>query len=230
MTKGIDVSVHQGDINWKKVKSDSVEFAILRAGYGREITQKDAQFEKNYAGCNANAIPVGAYWYSYALSVSEAKREAATCLKSIENKTFEYPIYFDIKNKTQLALSEDLLQKITVAFCEELEAAGYWVGIYSYKSFLESNFTPEILNRYAVWVALTGATQNNFKYPHGIWQYSHTGKIDGINTNVDLNYGYVDYPTSMRAAGLNGFGQNYNEPVITHTVVKNDSLWAIANK
>lgn len=230
MTKGIDVSVHQGDIDWKKVKSDSVEFAILRAGYGREFSQKDAQFEKNYAGCKANAIPVGAYWYSYALSVDEAKKEASACLKSIENKVFEYPIYFDIENKTQLALSEDLLQKITIAFCNELEAAGYWVGIYSYKSFLESNFTPEILKRYAVWVAHTGVTQTNFKYPHGIWQYSHTGKINGINTNVDLNYGYIDYPKSMKTAGLNGFSKNDKVQIITHTVVKNDSLWAIADK
>ena len=101
---------------------------------------------------------------------------AVVCLKSIENKTFEYPIYFDIENKTQLALSENLLQKITLAFCDELESAGYWVGIYSYKVFLEVNFTPEILNRYAVWVAHTSIAQTNFKYPYGVWQYSHIGK------------------------------------------------------
>ena len=122
---------------------------------------------------------------------------AVVCLKSIENKTFEYPIYFDIENKTQLALSENLLQKITLAFCDELESAGYWVGIYSYKAFLEVNFTPEILNRYAVWVAHTAIAQTNFKYPYGVWQYSHIGKINGINTSVDLNYSYTDYPKLM---------------------------------
>lgn len=165
------------------------------------------------------------------MSVDEAKKEAVACLKkSIEGKVFEYPIYFDIENKTQLALSEDLLQKITIAFCNEIEAAGYWVGIYSYKSFLEATFTPEILKRYAVWVAHTGVTQTNFQYPHGIWQHSHTGKINGINTNVDLNYGYIDYPKSMKAAGLNGFSKNDEVQIVTHTVVKNDSLWAIADK
>ena len=230
MTKGIDVSVHQGDIDWKKAKSDAVEFAILRAGYGWALSQKDAQFEKNYAGCKANGIPVGAYWYSYALSVDEAKKEAEVCMKSVENKVFEYPIYFDIENKTQLALAEEQLQKITVAFCDELEAAGYWVGIYSYKSFLEANFTPEILNRYAVWVAHTGVTQTNFRYPHGTWQYSHTGKIAGINGNVDLNYGYIDYPRLVKAAGRNGFSKNDKEQSVTHTVVKNDSLWNIASR
>lgn len=230
MTKGIDVSVHQGDIDWKKVKSDSIDFAILRAGYGSESSQKDAQFEKNYADCKANDISVGAYWYSSSLSVDEAKKEAEACLKSIDNKVFEYPIYFDIENKIQLSLSEDMLQKITTAFCKELEAAGYWVGIYSYKSFLEANFTPEILKRYALWVAHTGVTQTNFKYQYGIWQYSHTGKIDGISTNVDLNYGYIDYPKLIKSAGLNGFSKNDNEQLITHRVVKNDSLWAIAEK
>lgn len=125
--------------------------------------------------------------------------------KMFSNGTFEYPIFFDIEHKTQLALSEDLVQKIAIAFCEELEKAGYWVGIYSYKYFLESNFTPEILNRYAVWVAHTGVSQTNFKYPYGIWQHSHTGKVNGIKSNVDLNYAYVDYPYFMKKAGLNGF-------------------------
>ena len=100
MTKGIDVSVHQEDIDWKKVKFNSVDFAILSAGYGREFSQKYAKFEKNYEGCKVNAIPVEAYWYSYALSIDEAKREAEVCIKSIDNKVFEYPIYFDIENKT----------------------------------------------------------------------------------------------------------------------------------
>jgi len=89
---------------------------------------------------------------------------------------------YHIEHKTQLALSEALLQKIAVAFCNEPESAGYWVGLYSYKSFLESNFTPDLLKRYAVWVAHTGVAKTNFKHPYGIWQYSHTGKINGINT------------------------------------------------
>lgn len=84
------------------------------------------------------------------------------------------------------------------------------------------------MNRYAVWVAHTGIEQTDFKYPHGIWQYSHTGKVNGIGTNVDLNYGYTDYPAAMRSAGLNGFAKRGNS--ITHTVVKNESLWAIAEK
>ena len=73
-------------------------------------------------------------------------------------------------------------------------------------------------------------TQTNYKYPYGIWQYSHIGKIDGIDTNVDLNYAYIDYPQNMKAAGLNGFHKNDKNESITHTVEKNDSLWNIANQ
>lgn len=117
MTKGIDVSTHQGDIDWKKVKADDVEFAILRAGYGRQLSQEDAWFERNYEGCKESKIPTGIYWYSYATTPEQAKKEADTCIKVIENKTFEYPIYFDIEDKTQLALSEEILQEITLTFC-----------------------------------------------------------------------------------------------------------------
>lgn len=111
MIKGIDVSRHQGEIDWKKVKDDDIEFAILRAWYGREASQKDSQFDLNYAGCKANNIHTGDYWYSYAMSPEEAVKEAEACISILDGKKFEYPIYFDIEDKTQLALSGKLLQK-----------------------------------------------------------------------------------------------------------------------
>ena len=95
MNKGIDVSTHQRAIDWKQVKADAVEFAILRAGYGRDLSQKDTSFERNYTGCTENDIHMGGYWYSYALTADEAKREADACLKTIAGKRFDYPIYFD---------------------------------------------------------------------------------------------------------------------------------------
>lgn len=86
MLKGIDVSEHQGKIDWSAVKSSGVDFAIIRAGYGREISQKDKQFENNYAGCKASGIPVGAYWYSYATSAEAAKLEAQVCLEVLKSR------------------------------------------------------------------------------------------------------------------------------------------------
>jgi len=230
MFKGIDVSEHQSKIDWKKVKSSGIDFAILRAGFGREVNQKDVRFEENYTACKTNNIPVGAYWYSYAVTPEQAQKEAETCLQVLKNKKFEYPIYFDIENKQQLALSAVAIQKIALAFCDILEAAGYWVGIYSYKYFLETNFTEEILKRYTVWVAHIGVDQTDFEYPHQIWQYSHTGKLDGINTDVDLNFAYEDYPVLMKLAGLNGYSKNDELTYSTHTVAKNETLWGIAEK
>ena len=89
---GIDVSEHQGNINWSHVKTDGVKFALIRAGYGKELSQKDSQFENNYVGCKSNGVPCGVYWFSYAESVAEAKQEAQVCLQIIKGKTFEYEI------------------------------------------------------------------------------------------------------------------------------------------
>lgn len=202
MTEGIDVSRHQGNINWGHVNAD---FAIIRAGYGREVSQKDEQFENNYTGCKSNKIPVGCYWYSYALDVEDAKREAKACLEVIKGKTFEYPIYFDVEESSQAKLPKTQMSAIVKAFCDELEKAGYWVGIYSYASFLKEHLSIDILNRYAVWVAHTGVNAPNYDKPYGMWQYSHTSRVSGINGDVDKNKCYVDYPAKIKAAGLNGF-------------------------
>jgi len=230
LVKGIDVSVHQGRIDWAKVKQSPAKFAILRAGYGKEYSQKDQRFEENYAGCKANGIPVGAYWYSYARSVDDARREAEVCLETIKNKSFEYPIYYDIEDKSQITLGKAALEAIAEAFCYRLKTAGYLVGLYSYTSFLEENFSPGFLSRYELWIARTNVESPDFPYPYGMWQYSHTGRINGIETNVDLNYCYVDYPRIIKEAGLNGFGVTPGAGFTVYTVAKNDTLWLIAER
>ena len=203
MTKnGIDVSKHQGVIDWTKVKTD---FAVLRAGYGREISQKDEQFEANYAGCKANGIPCGAYWYSYAMSADEARLEAKACLEILGGKSFEYPIYFDIEESKQLALGKTKCSEIAEAFLKAVESAGYWVGIYSSKSHLENYISEDIRSRYAVWVAHYGVEKTSYSGTFGMWQKSSSGTVTGISGNVDLDECYADYPAQIKAAGLNGF-------------------------
>ena len=201
--KGIDVSKHNGNVNWSHVKADGVEFAIIRAGYGKEISQKDVQFENNYAGCKSNGVPVGAYWYSYATSEAEARQEAAVCLQVLKGKTFEFPIYYDIEEKKQFALGKAACTAIARAFLEVVEKAGYWVGLYSSTYFLQY-FESDLLKRYAVWVAQYGA-KCTYSGQYGIWQKSSTGKVYGISGNVDMNDCYVNYADSIRNAGLNGF-------------------------
>lgn len=202
LKNGIDVSEHQGVIDWSKVNTD---FVIIRAGYGREISQKDKQFENNYKGCKANNIPCGAYWYSYAMTAEEARKEAAVCLEILKGKQFEYPVYFDIEENKQLALGKTACSEIAKAFLETVEKAGYFVGIYSSKSHLETYISEDIRKRYAVWVAHYDVRATNYNGDFGIWQKSSIGKISGINGNVDLNECYIDYPTTIIKLGYNGF-------------------------
>lgn len=206
MYKGIDVSEHQGNINWQKVKNTKqVDFAILRAGYGKEISQKDKQFENNYKGCKENNIPCGVYWYSYATDEESAKKEAATCIEAIKGKQFEYPIYFDVEENRQFALGSAKVSSIIATFCNELEKAGYWVGLYMSASPLSNYATDYIKKRYAIWVAHYNVAKPSYSGSYGMWQKSSNGKIDGINGNVDVDECYVDYCKSIKEAGLNGF-------------------------
>ena len=93
MTQGIDVSTFQGTIDWRNVKANGIDFSIIRAVYGRDISQKDEKFEQNYQGCRTNNINTGAYWYSYATSPEDARLEASACLNVLAGKVFEYPVY-----------------------------------------------------------------------------------------------------------------------------------------
>ena len=202
LLKGIDVSYAQGVIDWEKVKaSGQVDFAILRAGYGRETTQVDTRFERNYAACKRLGIPVGAYWYSYATTVAEAEQEAKVCLQTIQGKQFEYPVAFDIEEARCLPQADAL----STTFCTALENAGYYTAIYTFKSALESNFSAAVKNRYDIFLSHIGVQQTDYAGSYGLWQYSWTGCIPGISGDVDLDYAYKDYPTMIQNAGLNGF-------------------------
>ena len=208
ITKGIDVSKHQGDINWTNVKKAGVQFAILRAGYGKEKSQKDVQFENNYAGCAENGIPCGAYWYSYATTVDGAKREAETCISLLKGKKFEYPIWYDMEESAQFALGKDECTAIAKAFLETMENAGYFVGIYSFKHALEKYFDESLREKYAVWVAHIDVNETDYSGDYGMWQYCWTGAVRGIKGDVDMDYCYVDYPAAIKAKGLGGFSKS----------------------
>ena len=228
MERGIDVSVYQGKISWKDVKSDNTSFALIRAGYGREVSQTDSMFAENYNGCKSVGLPCGAYWYSYAVTPDDARKEAEVFLKALRGRSFEYPVYFDMEEQRQFSLGASACTAIAEAFLSQLETAGFWAGIYSYRYALENYFTPQLLQRYAVWVAETDAAKTAYKYQYGIWQFSHKGSVKGINVPVDLNYSYIDYPSQMKSAGLNGMTAKGFSSV--YTVKKGDSLWNIAQK
>ena len=238
LLKGIDVSYAQGVIDWEKVKASGlVDFAILRAGYGRETSQVDTQFERNYAACKRLGIPCGAYWFSYAMSADEAKREAQVFLQTIKGKSFEYPVYMDLELAKQFALGKAACSAIVDAFLSVLEQSGYYTGLYCSTYYLDNYLSDSIKSRYTVWCAQY-ASKCTYQNPYGIWQYNVAGNaeydiigqksIPGIVGECDMDYAYKDYPTIIKTAGLNGFTKvtqpNEPEPDTEKDTSDNDTL------
>lgn len=211
---GIDISKHNGSIDWQKVKaSGKVDFAIVRAGFGKWGTQKDEKFEANYNGAKAVGIPVGAYWYSYAMSESEARQEADVFLKIIKGKQFEFPVYYDVEEAKQFALGKEKISAIIRAFLEKVESAGYYVGLYGSKSSLSTHTADDIKNRYTIWLA-HWVNQTNYSGAYAVWQYSEKGSVPGISGNVDLNVCNTDFPAIIPPGGFNGFPKPEPPPYI----------------
>lgn len=202
---GIDVSRWQGTINWQKVKAAGIDFVMIRAGYGMEYDQVDANFHTNIKGAQAAGIQTGVYWYSYAVSTSEALKEAKVCYNTIKGYKLSYPVAFDIEDPTQSSLSTTAISNITKVFCNHMESQKYYVSVYSYASFLKDKMNSSVTSNYDVWVAHTGVTKPNYSGNYGMWQYSHTGTVSGISGNVDLNYGYKNYPSIIKSNKLNGY-------------------------
>lgn len=199
--KGIDVSVWQGDIDFNAVKASGVEFVIIRAGYG--IGCKDKWFEQNYRKAKTCGLDVGAYWYSYANSGFEAAEEAQSCVNMLSGKSFEYPVYFDLEEKSQLNRGRVFCDSLITSFCNKLEACGYYAGFYTSLSTANNLVSAHVRNRYALWIAQWN-THCNYQGSYGLWQYSSSGSVPGVAGRVDMDYAYVDYPSIIKNAGLNG--------------------------
>ncbi len=205
--KGIDVSKWQGRINWPLVKSDGVQFAMIRATFGWGKDNKDVLFETNYENAKKVGIPVGTYHYSYARTPAEAVKEADLCYSVIKGKTFEYPVAFDMEESNVASLGKVRVSEIAKAFCERMESYGYYVSIYANKHWLDNYFTDEIFERYDIWLAQWG-NKPTFAKTYGMWQKSAKGRVEGIQGYVDLNEAYKHYPSIMKFNGLNGFEKN----------------------
>lgn len=202
---GIDISTYQGhNVDFNKVKAAGVDFVILRAGYGKYISQKDPTFEGNYARAKAAGLNVGVYWYSYAQTEADAKLEAQVCLQAIAGKQFEYPIFFDLEERSQFNKGAVFCSKITEIFCGELEKAGYFAGLYISRSPLQQYISANTAKKYTLWIA-EYATNCNYGGTYGMWQNSSTWRVNGVNGNVDHDYSYVDYSKIIKEGGFNGF-------------------------
>lgn len=202
---GIDVSQWQGKIDFQKVKDAGTEFVILRAGYGNRTSQVDKTFVTNYANAKAAGLPVGAYWYSYAKTEEDARAEAKACLEVLGDRKFELPIAYDFEEPFQMKYSKEKIASLICAFCDELEAQGYYCSVYSFASAFTYNINQTVKDKYDVFVAHYGVKKPAYKGKYGVWQYSSTGRVDGITVNVDRDYAYKDYPAIMKKYHLNGY-------------------------
>ena len=203
--KGIDVSHHQGKIDFRKVKNSGIGFAMLRAGYGWEnpSVQTDRMFKNNYESAKAAGLPCGAYHYSYARNPREAQLEASFFLNIVKGCKFEYPVAFDLEDKSQAGLSRKMLTYTVVAFCDKLEKAGYYVCLYTNPNWIKNHLDICRIKRFDIWLARYNISPGYKNI--GMWQYSNCGKINGINTRVDLDFAYKNYPYIIKENGLNGF-------------------------
>lgn len=202
--RGIDVSKWQGDIDWKKVSMSGIDFAMIRSSFGNMHT--DEKLAANVAGCEKYGIPYGFYHYSYADSVAEAKKEARFFLSVIKKYSPEYPLVLDIENDHFKSMSRKQVTNIIIAFAKELENAGYYVSIYSFAKFFNDYVDMSQIENYDIWIACWGDEErlNSFyDGPYGMWQYSATGSVNGIDGDVDLDYAYKDYADRIRKTGLN---------------------------
>ena len=188
--KGIDVSEWQGTIDWRKIAKDGVQFAVIHAGYGRELSQKDKYFERNYAGARAAGIKVGAFWYSYADSVARAEQEARTCLKVLDGKHLDLPVFFDQEYEPGiLKLSTKTRTDIVLKFLETIKAAGRPCGLYSSTDFITTKLQANRLTAYPLWIAEYGS-KLHYTGKVWAWQYTDKGRVAGIKGRVDMDHGY----------------------------------------
>ena len=213
MLNGIDVSKHNGVIDWAKVKKAGYNFAMIRAGYG---LTKDARFDYNAKEALKNGITIGAYWFSYAYTVSGAKKEAQKMLEVVKPYKITYPLAYDFEydsvryaKQKGVTITKALASNMADAFLSTIKAAGYYPANYTNFDYLMNYFTKEVTNKYDLWLA---AWRTNKTKPTGyptltIWQHdvlgtsehikrgeAHAiGSVAGINGAVDINYCYKSY-------------------------------------
>lgn len=194
----IDVSGWQGDIDWAKAKADGVEGAIIRLGYG-EGNNADKKAQRNISECKRLGIPFGIYWYSYADTPSIAKEEGADVVAKLKQfgvnpSDLAYPVYYDLEKWTweghQPPTDPNVYNNIVNNWYSALQSAGYKnLGVYSYTSYLQGPLKHADIYAKTTWVAQYGARMGFDSFPTDSrgWQYTSSGKVDGISGNVDMN-------------------------------------------
>ncbi|HIZ61779.1 MAG TPA: hypothetical protein H9724_03300 [Candidatus Gemmiger avistercoris] len=192
--RGIDVSKFQGVIDWNAVKADGITFAIIRCGYrgyGTGALVEDATYRRNIQGAINAGLRVGVYFYSQAINEAEAVEEASMVLSLVSGYSLPLGVYYDteyVAGGRANAISAAERTACAVAFCETIRNAGYKAGVYSYASWFYNNLNFANISKYNTWIAQYRDTLS-FNYKYDIWQYTGSGRVNGISTAVDMNIG-----------------------------------------
>lgn len=208
--KGIDISTHNGVIDWNKIDKAEIQFVIIRAGYGNSTVDK--QFKRNIEGAIKAGLHIGVYWFGYAGTVEQAKAEAQFCLKTIApyKKYIDFPVFYDweydsynyVVKQYKITPTKALVSNMAIAFMDIIKAAGYKTGNYSNPDYLGRFFNDTVKNNYDCWLSHVKDGKGNplekssYKGKYTIHQYSWVGNFTGISGAVDTNYCYKDYVSS----------------------------------
>ena len=220
LAKGIDVSRwnHQIDaasgeylpLDWVAIKAQGIDFVILKAGSTKSGIEPT--FDMDYEGARAAGIEVGAYFYTYSTTVEGISRDADILMSWLEGKQFEYPIYLDLEDSSLSGLGKNHLSAMCEAFLCKLQQNGYYAGLYTNHTWLTTILdTARMVSLFDLWYARYPLTEkptwNEEKYGKqlGMWQYTESGTLEGLNGYFDFNYSYKDYAEIMKKWGLNGF-------------------------
>ena len=248
--RGIDISAHQGNIDLSALKSQ-IDFVIIRVGYGTKGTI-DNKFTRNADLCRSLGIPVGFYWYSYALDVEGAKKEAKAMINAIApyKDIVKFGVWFDMEDadgykKKNGMPSNQTLRQMCAAFCEATENAGYYSGIYASESWFNNQLKGSEVTPYDKWVAqwpTSGGKQTALNTSASkrsdvhLWQFTSQGRFSGYSGNLDTNYAYLDeFPNPNSSTEPTTPAPEPSTPVTTQKfnigdrVVINGSLYTSSN-
>lgn len=199
--QGIDVSVHQGSINWKMVADAGIDFAFIRTGYrgyGTGFFYADDNFDENMQGANENGIDAGIYVFSQAITIEEAVEEADYAIRQAKKYKVDLPIVFDMEGSIDgdlgrvMTITSEERSQMAVTFMNRVKAAGYDTMYYGSTGLLEDLFDLQYVQEYPLWVAEYDAPYPNYPYEFAYWQYSSTAEVPGIPGNsTDMNIRFV---------------------------------------
>lgn len=210
----IDISHHQGTVNFEEVKNAGYEGVIIKAGGSDAGFYKDSKFEEYYQGAKSVGLHIGSYYFvgKYCLSEQDGIEDAVRFADILNGKQFDLPVYMDVE--APASGQKDKVTNAIIGFCNEMENRGYYVGVYAsdISGFKERIDYDRIKDKYDIWVARYGS-KPQYVTNYQIWQYSESGTVAGINDNqVDLDECYVDYPTIIINGGFNGYSNEQPTP------------------